>query len=82
MKNGIEAANMLAMWADAEALSTANLIEMVAAACLMKLTPPTGEQVVSFELTQEDFDSVVRDYHFETEYQDGTMKTLLTPINR
>jgi hypothetical protein len=74
---------VMATWADAEARSTATLIELVTAACMSKLAPPEGEAVSQFTISQADLEAVVRDFHFETQYDEhGTMTMFLTRIAR
>ena len=81
MRTSIEALNLLAMHADAEARSTAMLVEMIAAACLLKLNPPQGEGVVSVTISQVDMDAALQEHKYHTEYDEhGTMTLHLTRI--
>lgn len=76
-----EALNMLAMLADADARATAHLVEMIAAATVMKLAPPQGEDVATVTISQADLNSVMRDHRFFAEYDsDGTMTLRLTAV--
>jgi hypothetical protein len=76
-----DALNMLAMMADAEARSTAQLVEMIAAAVLVKLAPPEGEAVAELVLTQADLNQAMQDFYSEAEYsEDGTMTLHLTRV--
>jgi hypothetical protein len=70
-----EALNLLAMTADAEARATATLVEMVAAASLLKLNPPVSLiDVVDLTISQADMEELMRSHSFETSYEpDGTM---------
>ena len=79
MKSG-EFMHVMATWADAEARSTAQLIEILAAAALMKLNRPTGKEIVELTLGEADLTAVLTDYHYETRYADGQMTILLTPL--
>lgn len=73
--------NMLAMMADAEARSTAQLIEMVAAAALAKLAPPQGTAVAELVISQADLDVAMREHFFEATYDDnGTMTLRMTRL--
>lgn len=76
-----EFCNFVAMAADAEQRATAMLIEMVAAAALMKLHPPArGDDVVTLEITQADMDAVVRDFAYHATYDaEQTMTITLKP---
>lgn len=76
-----ESLNLLAMMADAEARATANLIEMVAAASLMKLAPPEGEAIARLTITQADLDLVLQGFRYDTAYDEhGAMNIFLTRI--
>ena len=71
--------NLLAVMADAEARSTATLVELMAAASLAKLTPPEGDAVVTLEISQGDLSEIAQQFYWEAEYDDaGTMKLHLT----
>ena len=79
----VEALNLLAMHADAEARSTAQLVEMVAAACVYKLKPPQGEEVVSLTISQADLQAAMAEHTYHAEYDEhGTMTLHLTAIVR
>jgi hypothetical protein len=76
-----DALNLLATMADAEARSTAQLIEMVAAAVLVKLAPPEGEAVAELVISQADLDSTMQDFFVEAEYDEhGVMTLRLTRV--
>jgi hypothetical protein len=78
MKDG-EVANMMACLADAETRSTAMLIEVVAAAALVKLNPPEGDAVVELEITQGDMAQVGQEFLWLASYDEhGTMKLQLS----
>jgi hypothetical protein len=71
--------NLLAMMADSEARSTATLIELVAAAALAKLNPPTGDEATVLTISQEDFSSIAGEFTVETHYdENGTMTLRLS----
>lgn len=81
MKAG-EFRQAMALYADADQRATAGLLEMVAAALLLKLNPPAREDdVVSVTLSPLDIEEVIRTHHFEARYtEDGTMTIFLTPL--
>jgi hypothetical protein len=71
--------NMLAVLADAEARSTAMLVEVIAAAALYKLNPPEGDAVVELEITQGDIMDAAKDYYWQASYDEhGTLKLRLS----
>lgn len=71
--------NLLAIMADAEARSTAMLVELVAAVAISKLAPPEGEDVRTLEITQGDINEIAQAFHWQAEYDEhGTMKLHLT----
>lgn len=82
MKPDAGAMNLLAVMADAEARHTASLIEMVAAAVLLKTHPPArGDDVVSVTISKADIDEAIRQFHFEARYDEhGAMTLYLTPL--
>lgn len=81
MRQPVESLNLLAMMADAEARATANLIEMVAAASLMKLAPPEGEAIARLTISQDDLDLVLQGFRYDTAYDEhGAMNIFLTRI--
>ena len=72
----------MATWADAEARSTATLVELVAAATLAKTRPPQGTEVTSVEINRLDLEAVARDFRFDTSYDaEGNMTLYLTRAN-
>lgn len=71
---------VMATWADAEARSTAELTELLVAACLKKLAPPEGEAVASITLTDADLNDLQHNFYFDTRYENGEMKLFLTRI--
>lgn len=74
-----EVANMLAMMGDAEARSTAALIEVIAAAVLVKLAPPSGNAVAELVIGQGDLSEVGTNFFWRTEYDEhGTMRLYVT----
>jgi hypothetical protein len=76
-----DALNLLAMHADAEARSTAQLIEMIAAACLVKLAPPEGTAVAELVISQADLDAAMREHFYEASYdQHGAMTLRITRL--
>lgn len=76
-----DALNMLAMMADAEARSTAQLIEMIAVAVAVKLDPPGGTQVREITVTQGDIDEAMREHVYEASYDEhGAMTLRITRI--
>ncbi len=81
MKFPVEALNLLAMHADAEARSTAQLVEMIAAACLVKLAPPKGTEVASLTISQADLQTAMAEHTYAAEYDEhGTMTLHLTAV--
>lgn len=76
-----DALNMLAVMADAEARSTAQLIEMVAAAALVKLDPPSGAEVRELVISQADLEAATVDFFSEASYDEhGTMTLRITRL--
>lgn len=76
-----DALNLLAMHADAEARSTAQLVEMIAAAVLVKLAPPQGEVVAELVISQADLDTAMREHFYEAAYDEhGTMTLRMTRL--
>lgn len=76
-----DALNMLAMMADAEARSTAQLVEMIAATVLAKLAPPEGTTVAELTITQADIDSAMTDFFSEASYNEqGEMCLRMTRL--
>jgi hypothetical protein len=74
-----DVANILAVLGDAEARSTAMLVELVAAAALVKLNPPEGDAVVMLEIGQADLSEAGKDFFWRAEYDEhGTMRLYLT----
>jgi hypothetical protein len=72
---------VMATWADAEARSTATLVELVAAAVLSKTNPPEGTEVTSVEISKLDLEAVARDFRFDTTYDaEGNMRLFLTRV--
>lgn len=69
-----EVANMMAVLADAEARSTALLVEVIAATALFKAAPPEGDAVAELEITQADLENAAKDFYWRVEYDDGTMR--------
>lgn len=79
MKKETEHLNMLAVLADAEARSTAMLVEVIAAAALFKLNPPEGDAVVELEIKQSDITEAAKDYFWMASYDEhGTMRLRLS----
>lgn len=75
--------HVMATWADAEARSTATLVELLTAACMSKLAPPEGEDVSKLTISQGDIEAVVQDFSFDTAYDEsGNMTIFLTRIVR
>lgn len=73
-----EVSNMLAVLADAEARSTAMLVETMVAAALFKLNPPEGSAVVEVEITQGDILDAASGYFWKADYDEhGTLKLRL-----
>jgi hypothetical protein len=71
--------NMLAVLADAEARSTAMLVEVIAAAALFRLNPPEGDAVVELEIKQSDVLDAAKDYFWQADYDEhGTMHLRLS----
>lgn len=76
-----DALNMLAMMADAEARSTASLIEMVATAALVKLDPPSGTEVRELVISQADLEAATAEFFSEASYDEkGTMTLRITRL--
>lgn len=76
-----DALNLLAVMADAEARSTAQLVEIIAAATLVKLAPPEGEAVAELVLSQADLDATMQGFFVEAQYdENGTMTLRLTRV--
>lgn len=74
----VDALNILAMTADADARATATLVEIVAAACIMKLATPTGAEPRNVTISPADLEEVTRDFIMAAEYaEDGTMSLSL-----
>jgi hypothetical protein len=74
-----EVGNMLAVLADAEARSTAMLVETLVAATLFKLNPPEGSAVVEVEITQGDVLEAASGYFWQAAYDEhGTLKLRLS----
>jgi len=73
--------NLLAMMADAETRSTAQLIEMIAASALVKLAPPQGTAVAELVISQADIDAAMREHYYEASYDEhGTMTLRITKL--
>lgn len=71
----------MAMYANADQRATAGLIEMLAAAILLKLSPPArGDDVVSVTISPQDLDETIRTHHFEVQYVGDEMTVFLTPL--
>lgn len=71
----------MAMYADADQRSTANMVEMLAAAILHKLNPPArGDDVVSVTISPRDIEETIRTHHFEASYDGDEMTLFLTPL--
>lgn len=74
-----EVSNILAVLADSEQRHTAMLVEVVAAATLLKVTPPEGDEVVSVEITQGDILDAARGFYWRADYDEhGTMTLRLS----
>ena len=72
----------MAMYADADRRATAGLIEMIAAAALLKLHPPArGDDVVTVTISPADIEEMIRTHHFEAEYRGDEMTIILTPLS-
>lgn len=71
--------NLLGMMADAEARSTAQLVEMIAAAVTVNFRPPQGEEVVTLKLSQALLNETMQEHFYKAEYDDaGTMTLYIT----
>lgn len=71
---------IMATWADGEARSTATLVEMLTAAVIVKIAPPSVDEVTSITIGQADLSEVLKDFHYETRYENGTMTLFLTRL--
>lgn len=73
--------NVMAMMADAESRRDALVIEMVAAAVLLKTKPPCeGEDPPTVTITPDDLSAIVRDFDMISHYDTGGAMTItLTP---
>lgn len=81
MRPPVEALNLLAMHADAEARSTAQLVEMMVAACLYKLAPPKEGEIASLTISQADLQAAMVEHTYAAEYDEiGTMTLHLTKV--
>jgi hypothetical protein len=69
------------MMADAETRATAQLIETVTAAVLVKLAPPQGEDVAELTISQADLDEAMTQYFHQASYDEhGTMTMRVTKL--
>lgn len=74
-----EVSNILACMADADARSTAMLVEVLAATALVKLNPPEGDAVVELEIKQGDLAAIGSEFVWFCDYDEhGTMKMRLS----
>jgi hypothetical protein len=65
--------------ADADARSTAMLVEVLAATALVKLNPPEGDAVVELEIKQSDLAAIGSEFVWLCDYDEhGTMKMRLS----
>lgn len=69
------------MYAEADQRSTATLIELVAAAVLLKLSgiEKAGE-VVSVSVSPADISNMMTTHHFDAQYAGEEMTVFLTPL--
>lgn len=71
----------MALIAESDRRATAQLIEHIVAATLLKLSPPKDDAVVSVSISPADVEVMLETHHFETEYAaDGEMTLFLTPL--
>lgn len=76
MKRDIDAMNILAMTADAEARATAQLVEMMAVSIAVKLG------VSELELSQADVNAAMSEHKYSAGYDEhGTMTLRITKID-
>jgi hypothetical protein len=69
------------MYAEADQRSTATLIELVAAAVLLKLNPiDKAGDVVSVSISPGDISNMMTTHHFDVKYAGEEMTVFLTPL--
>ena len=72
MKDG-EVANMLAVLADADARSTATLVEVIAATALVKIAPPGPNGVAEVKISEGDIEDAMTGFFYSSRYEGGVM---------
>lgn len=71
----------LALYAAADQTATANLIELLTAAVLLKLAPPARvEDVATVTVSPSDIELMLRTHYFESRYEGDEMTIFLTPL--
>lgn len=71
----------LALYAEADQRATAQMIELVTAAVVLKLAPPAGEDVATVTLSAADLEAVAETHYIETSYDEAGMTLHLTALN-
>jgi hypothetical protein len=71
----------LALIAESDRRATAQLIEHIVAACVLKLAPPADGQVASVSISPDDIESLLASHFFDATYDEsGEMTLFLTPL--
>jgi hypothetical protein len=69
-----DVSHMLAVLADADARSTATLVEVIAATTLVKVAPPEPNGVREVEISEGDIQDAMTGFFYSAKYEDGVMK--------
>lgn len=68
-----DVSNMLAVLADADARSTATLVEVIAATTLVKVAPPAPNGVAEVRISEGDIEDAMTGFFYSARYEDGVM---------